>query len=311
MCGQSRSSMTRINWYAFRESPWRSSSAALSPRKIYTGVCAIKRRIFCSMKKPTVGIMRKAGSLLVLVAVAALAVAQTPPPASNPPPATALGADPGPAPTPDEISHAFGLIFGSQMHNAGITNEVVPEAILRGIKDGLQGKQTTQVEQQEIQAFVRTLSDAAAARNQTAAKDFMSRNGHEKGVVTTASGLQYKIIAAGDKKGPAIAPADTVTVDYRGKLIDGTEFDSSYSTGAPATFPVNGVIKGWQEALVLMKPGAKWQLFVPPDLAYGQRAQAKIPANSLLIFEVNVISAESGSGPKVPPGTPTTPHTNK
>jgi len=251
--------------------------------------------------------MRKAGSLLVLVAVAALAVAQTPPPASNPPPATALGADPGPAPTPDEISHAFGLIFGSQMHNAGITNEVVPEAILRGIKDGLQGKQPTQVEQQEIQAFVRTLSDAAAARNQTAAKDFMSRNGHEKGVVTTASGLQYKIIAAGDKKGPAIAPADTVTVDYRGKLIDGTEFDSSYSRGVPATFPVNGVIKGWQEALVLMKPGAKWQLFIPPDLGYGPRPQPKIPANSLLIFEVNVISAESGSGPKAPPGTPPTP----
>jgi FKBP-type peptidyl-prolyl cis-trans isomerase FklB len=263
------------------------------------------------MKKPTVGMVRKAGSLLGLVAVAALGVAQTPPPASNPPPATATGADPGPAPTPDEISHAFGLIFGSQLHNAGITNEVVPESILRGIKDGLQGRQPTQVEQQEIQAFVRTLSDAAAARNQAAAKDFLARNGREKGVVTTASGLQYKIIAAGDKKAPAISPADTVTVDYRGKLIDGTEFDSSYSRGVPATFPVNGVIKGWQEALALMKPGAKWQLFIGPDLAYGQRPQPKIPAYSLLIFEVNVISAESGSGPKAPPGTPTTPHTNK
>jgi FKBP-type peptidyl-prolyl cis-trans isomerase FklB len=263
------------------------------------------------MKKSTVGIMRKAGSLLVLVAVAALGVAQTPPPASNPPPATASGADPGPAPTPDEISHAFGLIFGSQMHNAGITNEVVPEAVLRGIKDGLQGRQPTQVEQQEIQAFVRTLSDAAAARNQAAAKDFLSRNGREKGVVTTASGLQYKIIAAGDKKAPAISATDTVTVDYRGKLIDGTEFDSSYSRGAPATFPVNGVIKGWQEALVLMKPGAKWQLFIAPDLAYGPRAQPKIPANSLLVFEVNVISAESGSAPKAPPGTPPTPPKTK
>jgi FKBP-type peptidyl-prolyl cis-trans isomerase FklB len=263
------------------------------------------------MKKSTVGIMRKAGSLLVLVAVAALGVAQTPPPASNPPPATASGADPGPAPTPDEISHAFGLIFGSQMHNAGITNEVVPEAILRGIKDGLQGKQPTQAEQQEIQAFVRTLSDATAARNQAAAKDFLARNGREKGVVTTASGLQYKIIAAGDKKAPAISPADTVTVDYRGKLIDGAEFDSSYSRGVPATFPVNGVIKGWQEALVLMKPGAKWQLFIAPDLAYGQRPQPKIPANSLLIFEVNVISAESGSAPKAPPGTPPTPPPTK
>jgi FKBP-type peptidyl-prolyl cis-trans isomerase FklB len=269
------------------------------------------------MKKPNVGMVRQACGVLVLVTVAALGVAQTPPaapnppPASNPPPATAPGADPAPAPTPDQISHAFGLVFGAQMHNAGITNEVVPEAILGGIREGLQGKQPSAADQQQIQAFLRTVSDAAAARNQTAAKDFLARNGREKGVVTTASGLQYKIIAAGDKKAPAISSTDTVTVDYRGKLIDGTEFDSSYSRGVPATFPVNGVIKGWQEALVLMKPGAKWQLFVPPDLAYGQRAQPKIPANSLLIFEVNVISAESGSGPKVPPGTPTTPHTNK
>jgi FKBP-type peptidyl-prolyl cis-trans isomerase FklB len=260
------------------------------------------------MKKSTVGIMRKAGSLLVLVAVAALGVAQTPPPASNPPPTTASGADPGPAPTPDEISHAFGLIFGSQMHNAGITNEVVPEAILRGIKDGLHGTQPTQVEQQEIQAFVRTLSDAAAARNQAAAKDFLARNGREKGVVTTASGLQYKIIAAGDKKAPAISATDTVTVDYRGKLIDGTEFDSSYSRGAPATFPVNGVIKGWQEALVLMKPGAKWQLFVPPELAYGSTPKPGIPGGSLLIFDVSLVSSESGgTPPKAPPGTPPPP----
>jgi FKBP-type peptidyl-prolyl cis-trans isomerase FklB len=263
------------------------------------------------MKKPTVGIVRKAGSLLVLVAVAALGVAQTPPPASNPPPATAPGADPAPAPTPDQISHVFGLIFGAQMHGLGFTNEVVPDAVMRGINEGLQGKQPSPVEQQQAQAFVRSLSDAAAARNETAAKDFLARNGHEKGVVTTASGLEYKIIAAGDKKAAAISSTDTVTVDYQGKLIDGTEFDSSYSRGVPATFPVNGVIKGWQEALVLMKPGAKWQLFVPPELAYGQRAQPKIPANSLLIFEVNLLSTESGSGPKVPPGTPTKPRSNK
>jgi FKBP-type peptidyl-prolyl cis-trans isomerase FklB len=264
------------------------------------------------MKKTTVGMMRKAGSLLVLVAVAAVGIAQTPPPASQPPPTTAAGADPGPAPTPDQISHIFGLIFGSQMHNAGVTSEVVPEAIARGIQDALQGQQPTPAEQQQIQTFVRSLVDAAAARNQAAAKDFLARNAHEKGVVTTASGLQYKIIAAGDKKAPPIGAGDTVTADYRGKLIDGTEFDSSYSRGVPQAFPVNGVIKGWQEALVLMKPGAKWQLFIPPELAYGPRAQAKIPANSLLIFELSVVSAESANGPKVPPGTPPAPpHASK
>jgi FKBP-type peptidyl-prolyl cis-trans isomerase FklB len=260
------------------------------------------------MKKSTVGILRRACSLSVLVAFAALGVAQTPPPASKPPPATAPGADPGPAATPDQISYAFGLIFGAQMHGAGITNEVVPESITRGIKEGLQGKQPTAADQQMIQSFVRSVGEAAAARNQAAATSFLGRNGHEKGVVTTASGLQYKIIAAGDKKAPAISAADTVTVDYRGKLIDGSEFDSSYSRGVPATFPVNGVIKGWQEALVMMKPGAKWQLFIPPELAYGARPQAKIPANSLLIFEVNVLSAEAaGAPPKAPPGTPPTP----
>jgi FKBP-type peptidyl-prolyl cis-trans isomerase FklB len=260
------------------------------------------------MKRPTVGLLRQACGLLVLVAVAALGVAQTPPAASKPPPVTAPGADPAPAYTPDQISYAFGLLFGSQLHSAGITTEVVPESLVRGIKDALQGKQPSAADQQQIQAFARAAGEAAAARDQAAVKDFLARNGREKGVVTTASGLQYRIIAAGDKKAPPIGAGDTVTADYRGKLMDGSEFDSSYSRGQPQVFPVNGVIKGWQEALVLMKPGAKWQLFIPPELAYGARPQQKIPANSLLIFEVNVISAESGSAPpKAPPGTPPTP----
>ena len=265
------------------------------------------------MKKSTVGILRRIFGMSVLVAFAAVAAAQTPPPASKPPPATAPGADPAPAPTPDQISYVFGLIFGAQIHSVGITNEVVPEAVLRGLKEGLQGRQPTQAEQMQAQTFVRSVAEAAATKNQAAAKDFLARNAHEKGVVTTPSGLQYKIIAAGDKKAPPVSAGDTVTVDYRGKLIDGTEFDSSYAAGKPATFPVNGVIKGWQEALVLMKPGAKWQLFIPPELAYGPRGQPKIPANSLLIFEVNLLSDEAaGAPPKAPPGTPpSTPRVNK
>jgi FKBP-type peptidyl-prolyl cis-trans isomerase len=262
------------------------------------------------MKKSTVGSLHRTFGLSVLAAFAALAVAcvaQTPPsaPKPQPQPATAPGADPAPAQTLDQISYVFGLIFGAQMHIAGITNEVVPEALLRGLKEGLQGREPTQAEQMQIQTFVRSVAAAAAAKNQAAAKDFLARNGREKGVVTTASGLQYKILIAGDKKAPAVSAGDTVTVDYRGKLIDGSEFDSSYSRGMPTTFPVRGVIKGWQEALVLMKPGAKWQLFIPPELAYGPQAQPKIPANSLLIFEVNLLSDEAaGAPPKAPPGTP-------
>lgn len=258
------------------------------------------------MKKPTLGFLRQTFCLIVLVGIATLSEAQTPPPAVKPPPVTAPGADPGPAPTLDQISYLIGLTFGAQMHNTGVMPDgVVPDAVMRGLKDGLQGKLPSLSEQQQIQAYARSASDAMAARNATAAKEFLARNAKEKGVVTTASGLQYKILSAGDKKAPAIGPTDNVTVQYRGKLISGTEFDSSYSRGVPASFPVNGVIKGWQQALVMMKPGAKWQLFIPPELAYGARSQPKIPPNSLLIFDVNLVSAEPvNAPPKAPPGTP-------
>jgi FKBP-type peptidyl-prolyl cis-trans isomerase FklB len=233
-----------------------------------------------------------------MASFAGLGFAQTPPPAVRPPPTTAAGADPGPAPTPDQISYLIGLAFGAQMHNTGVTPDaIVPDSVVRGLKDGLGGKQLSPADQQQLAAYARAAGAAMVARNANAAKEFLAKNAKEKNVTTTASGLQYKILAAGDKKAPTIGPTDTVTVDYRGKLMDGTEFDSSYATGMPASFPVNGVIKGWQEALVLMKPGAKWQLFIPPELAYGTRGQQKIPPNSLLIFEVNVISAEAAGPP--------------
>ena len=112
------------------------------------------------------------------------------------------------------------------------------------------------------------------------------------------------MLAPGDAKAPPIAATDQVTVNYVGKLIDGTEFDSSYTRGTPATFGVSGVIKGWQEALVLMKPGAKWELYVPPELAYGANPRPGIPANSLLIFDVELLSAKpAGDAPKA--GAPT------
>lgn len=258
------------------------------------------------MKNRTVGFLRQAFCVVIIASFAGLSVAQTPPPGVTPPPAIAPGADPGPAPTPEQISYLIGLVFGAQMHNTGIAAEaIVSDAVVRGLKDGLQGKQASPADQQQLQAYARSAADAMVARNASAAKDFLVKNAKERGVVTTASGLQYKVLAAGNKKAPLISLTDTVTVEYRGRLINGTEFDSSYASGMPATFPVNGVIKGWQEALVLMKPGAKWQLFVPPELAYGPRARPKIPPNSLLIFDVNVLSAEAaGAPPKAPPGTP-------
>ena len=209
-----------------------------------------------------------------------------------------------PAPSVDQTGYVFGLKFGEQLHNLGITDQISVDAIARGITDGLQGKKSTPADQQQIQSYLRSVAAAALAKNQAAAKDFLERNGHEKGLTTTASGLQYKVIAPGDRKAPAVAPTDQVTVQYRGKLLDGSEFDSTYARGTPMTFTVNGVIPGWQEALTLMKPGAKWQLFVPPELAYGANPQRGIPGGSLLIFEVEMLSVKPSGGPTAPNAHP-------
>jgi FKBP-type peptidyl-prolyl cis-trans isomerase FklB len=251
------------------------------------------------MKQTTGGFLRQTCSLWVLVAAAPYAGAQTPSPAPAAPaapPATA----PAASPNPDQVSYTFGLTFGEQMHSVGITDQVSVDAIARGLKDGLQGKRSNPADRQQVQLFVRSLMEAGLANNKAAAKDFLAHNGQEKGVVTTASGLQYKIVEPGDRKAAAIAPTDEVTVQYRGKLLDGSEFDSTYAHGAPATFKVNGVIQGWQEALVLMKPHAKWQLFVPPELAYGAGPKPGIPGNSLLIFDVELVSVKP---PAAEPGT--------
>lgn len=232
-----------------------------------------------------------------MAAASSVASAQTP----APPPQTAAGADPGPAPSIDQTSYLFGLTLGAELKGIGINGELNNDAMQRGIKDGLGGRQPTTAEMQQLQTYVRGIAEAAASRNQAAAADYLARNGREKGVITTASGLQYKVIAPGDKKAPPVTASDQVTVNYRGKLLDGTEFDSSYARGVPATFPVNGVIKGWQEALVLMKPGSKYQLVIPPALAYGSQPKPKIPAGSLLIFDVELISAQS---PHTPAPTP-------
>jgi FKBP-type peptidyl-prolyl cis-trans isomerase FklB len=230
--------------------------------------------------------------------ISATAAAQTPAaPATPPAPPSAPPVAPPPAPSPEQLSYWFGVQYGANLRSFGVGDSVVLEAVTRGMKEGMQGKKLTAPEQLQMQSYVRAAMMNMVKRNQDAGKEFLARNGKEKGVVTTASGLEYRIIAAGDRKAPVITPADEVTVQYRGKLLDGSEFDSSYSRGIPATFRVDGVIKGWQEALVLMKPGAKWQLFIPPELAYGFEQKPGIPAGSLLIFDVEMISANSGSAP--------------
>jgi FKBP-type peptidyl-prolyl cis-trans isomerase FklB len=219
--------------------------------------------------------------LLALAGGAMLATAQTPAQ-----PIAALT-----VPNAEQAGYTYGVNFGSQLNSLGITpNDIPLDSVMRGFKDGLAGKKTTPADINVVQQFIQDLQKAVLAKNRSAAKDFLAHNASQKGVKTTASGLQYKIVTAGNTKASSPRAADTVTVQYRGTLIDGKEFDSSYARNQPSTFALAGVIKGWQEALVLMKPGAKWQIFVPPELAYDAALKQGIPPGSLLIFDVELVS---------------------
>ena len=169
------------------------------------------------------------------------------------------------------------------------------------MRDGLSGAKPTMTDeqmraarvqlQQTVMAARQAESAKLAAANQAAGGEFLKTNGATPGVVTLPSGLQYQVLTAG--KGPKPAADDTVSCNYRGTLIDGTEFDSSYGRGEPLTIAVGGVIKGWTQALQLMPVGSKWRLFVPSDLAYGAKGAGKqIGPNATLIFEVELLSIQ-------------------
>ena len=260
---------------------------------------------------------------VALSSLPSLSHAQAPNPVNSAPPAgapptggsTAPGAGP-PLPSAADGGYLIGLSFGAQIHASGVTNEVSADDVARGIRDGLAGKPMTQLEAQRLQVFGKSVMEGVQTRHKAEAEAFLAKNGKEKGVHTTPSGLQYEILIPGNAKAVSPTPKDTVTVNYRGKLLDNTEFDSSYARNEPATFPVDGVIKGWTEALQLMKPGAKWKLFVPPDLAYGAQAKPGIPPQSVLIFEVELLSvkpkeAPAAAAPPAPAPPASAPATSK
>ena len=196
----------------------------------------------------------------------------------------------------DKISYAIGMNVGKNLQRSSI--DVDPAIVAKGLQDTLAGKTLmTEAEAQatltQLQADMRKKQEEkmqqAGEANQKEGEAFLAANKTKPGVVALPSGLQYKILKEGT--GPKPAATDSVVCNYQGTLINGTEFDSSYKRGEPATFPVNGVIKGWTEALQLMPVGSKWQLFIPPDLAYGPRgAGADIGPNATLIFEVELLS---------------------
>jgi FKBP-type peptidyl-prolyl cis-trans isomerase FklB len=197
----------------------------------------------------------------------------------------------------ERLSYGIGMDIGGNLKRQSV--EVDPDLLARGIRDSYGGGKTLLTEdearqaitnfQQALMAKKAEAMRILAEKNKADGEKFLAENAKKEGVKTLASGLQYKEIAPGTGKSPK--STDTVTTHYKGTLVDGTEFDSSYKRGEPATFPVSGVIPGWTEALQLMKEGAKWQLFVPSGLAYGEQGAGQvIGPNATLIFEVELIS---------------------
>src|SRR5215468_70889 len=250
-----------------------------------------------------------AGSIVLSYGQASTAAPAAKPAAKKPATAgaaKATGAKPAAAAAPlslntkkEKVSYAIGADLGGKLKSSSI--EVDPNILTRALKDSLTGAQSAMTEDEvratlsdltkDLQQKQAALNKEKADKNKKDGDAFLAANKTKEGVVALPSGLQYKILKAGT--GPKPTAADTVVCNYKGTLIDGKEFDSSYKRGQPATFPVGGVIKGWTEALQLMPVGSKWQLFIPPDLAYGDRqAGPDITPGSTLVFEVELMSIQ-------------------
>jgi FKBP-type peptidyl-prolyl cis-trans isomerase FklB len=212
----------------------------------------------------------------------------------------------------DKISYAIGVNIGKSMHKD--TVDIDSAIFARGMKDALAGGKLLLTDDEMRIALTKLQNDLRAKQEEAMLKakkvgdDFLAQNKTKEGVVALPDGLQYKILKAGT--GPKPTATDSVVCNYRGTLLDGTEFDSSYKRGQPATLPISGVIKGWTEAMQLMPVGSKWQLFIPPDLAYGNRAPSPdIGPNATLIFEVELLSIQPKAAAQAPnnPGAPSNP----
>jgi FKBP-type peptidyl-prolyl cis-trans isomerase FklB len=190
-------------------------------------------------------------------------------------------------------SYSIGLSMGTSLRQAGLSPDTVSvEKIAQGIRDSISGKvKLSPQDQQNVRAAVVAAQSGMVEKNHRAAATFLAENAKKQDVVTTKSGLQYKVVAPGSGTPPAAT--DEVVVNYKGSLLDGTVFDASDKNGGPVTFPVNRVIPGWTEALQLMKPGAKYQLFIPPSLAYDEHSPSpEIPPGSMLLFDVELLSVK-------------------
>jgi FKBP-type peptidyl-prolyl cis-trans isomerase FklB len=198
----------------------------------------------------------------------------------------------------ERLSYSVGYQVGGDFRRQGLT--VNPEMVIQGVLDALAGAEPRMTASEMRSTLADLQGQAAAARqrqrdelarrNLEDGRAFLAENERKEGVRTLPSGLQYRVITAGSGSTPNAH--DTVTVHYRGTLIDGSEFDSSHARGRPATLRADGVIAGWKEALALMREGARWELFVPPELGYGATGKGRIGPNSTLVFEIELLSVE-------------------
>lgn len=209
--------------------------------------------------------------------------------------------------TKDKNSYAVGANLGNSLKRQEINVDL--EQLIKGLREAFDGHSALSDEElkqcmiglnQEIRAHQQEKRKELGEKNKIEGEKFLAENKTKPGVITLPDGLQYKILTEG--KGESPKSNDMVTANYRGTFLDGTEFDSSYKHGKPYTTPANRVIKGWSEALQLMTPGAKWQLFIPSDLAYGERGYGQqIGPNATLVFEVELISFTQPAPPTTPP----------
>ncbi len=215
-------------------------------------------------------------------------------------PATQASAEESPAfkNQKEKISYSVGVGVARDLKQRGVELDV--DTFLKGLRDELSGSKllitekdldsTMNAYEHELRLKIQESEKIAGEENKKTGEAFLAENAKKEGIVSLPSGLQYKILKAGDGKKPT--DTDSVLINYRGSLVNGTEFDSSYPTGKPALFSVTGVIPGLREALKLMNPGSKWQIFIPTQLAYGERRIYAVGPNSTLIFDVELLSIE-------------------
>jgi FKBP-type peptidyl-prolyl cis-trans isomerase FklB len=227
-------------------------------------------------------------ALPALMVATSAALAQAP----AAPVAPMAASAPAAAATDEAASYSIGIVFGNQLHASGVGSTLSIEAVMRGFRDGMAGKPPGADDTQRATDLVRAGREALAAENHATARDFLAQNARNKGVVTTASGLQNYVYDAGEAKAASPGATDRVTAKYRGCLTDGTEVDRSGEGAQAATFGLANLVKGWREGLMLMKPGAKLRLFIPPELAYDLNSPPGIPPGSLLVYDVELVRVE-------------------